>query len=57
MDRAGKLPEKQQKAIAQLILNEMEWDRGFQSSQEKLSILAEEALTDYKSGKTKPMDL
>lgn len=57
MDRAGKLSKKQQKSIAELILNEIEWDRAFQSSTEKLSMLAKEALTDYKSKKTKPMDL
>ena len=57
MNKAGKLPEKQQKRIAEFILNEIEWDSAFQSSPEKLSILAKEALTDYKAGKTKPMDL
>ncbi|HEU5291052.1 MAG TPA: hypothetical protein VFU05_10440 [Cyclobacteriaceae bacterium] len=57
MDRAGKLSDEQQKSIAKLILNEIEWDRAIQSSPEKLSMLAKEALIDYKSGKTKPMDL
>lgn len=56
MSKAGKLPEKQQKLIAELILDEIEWDRAFQSSSENLSMLAKEALTDYKTGKTKKMD-
>jgi hypothetical protein len=56
MNKAGKLPEKQQKLIADLVLNEIEWDYAFQSSPEKLSTLAKEALVDYKTGKTKPMD-
>ena len=56
MSKAGKLPEKQQKLIAELVLDEIEWDRAFQSSSEKLSMLAKEALTDYKTGKTKKMD-
>ncbi len=57
MTKAGKLPENEQKRIAELILDEIEWDSTFQSSPEKLSTLAKEALADYKTGKTKPMDL
>jgi polyhydroxyalkanoate synthesis regulator phasin len=57
MTKAGKLPENEQKRIAELILDEIEWDSAFQSSPEKLSTLAKEALADYKTGKTKPMDL
>ncbi len=56
MSKTREVPEKQQKLIAELILNEIEWDHAFQSSPEKLSMLAQEALTDYKAGKTKPMD-
>lgn len=56
IDKAGKLSEKQQKVLAELILNEIEWDRSFQVSAQKLSTLANEALADYKSGKTKPLD-
>jgi hypothetical protein len=56
VQRAEKLPEEQQKIIAELILDEIEWDIAFQSSSEKLSTLAKEALGQYKTGKTKPMD-
>ena len=56
MNKAGRLPEKQQKLIAELVLNEIEWDQAFQATPEKLSTLAKEALHDYKTGKTKPMD-
>jgi len=56
LDKAGNLPENQQRALAELILKEIEWDLAFQSSNEKLSSLAKEALTDYKAGKTKPFD-
>lgn len=56
MNKAGRLPEKQQKLIAELVLNEIEWDQTFQSAPEKLSTLAKEALNDYRTGKTKPMD-
>lgn len=57
MNEAGKLPDEQQRIIAELVLIEIGWDRAFQSSSEKLSTLAQEALADYKAGKTKPMDL
>lgn len=56
VQRAEKLPDEQQKIVAELILNEIEWDMAFQASSEKLSTLAKEALGEYKTGKTKPMD-
>ncbi len=56
MDKAGSLPENQQKELAQLILNEIAWDKSFESSAGKLSSLAQEALTEYKKGNTKPFD-
>lgn len=57
LDKAGELPEGQQKALAELILNEIEWEHSFQSSPQKLSSLAKESLTEYKEGKTKPFEL
>lgn len=56
LDKAGNLSETQQRALAELILKEIEWDLSLQSSQEKLSSLAKEALTEYKDGKTKSID-
>lgn len=56
LDKAKQLPESQQRALAELILDEIEWDRSFQSSTGKLSALANEALSEYKNGKTKPLD-
>ncbi len=56
VQRAEKLSDEQQKLLAELILDEIEWDIAFQSSSEKLSALAKEALGEYKTGKTKPMD-
>lgn len=56
LDKAKQLPESQQKALAELILNEIEWNRSFLSSPEKLSVLAQEALTEYKDNKTKPLE-
>ena len=56
MTKAEGLSSDRQKLIAELILDEINWDDAFQSSSEKLTALAKEALTDYKAGKTKPMD-
>jgi hypothetical protein len=55
------LPEKEQDAIAAMILeelaNEERWAQSFAASQRQLSILAKEALEEYHSGRTKPLDL
>ncbi|MEK6570349.1 MAG: hypothetical protein AABZ61_03200 [Bacteroidota bacterium] len=55
------LPEKEQDAIAAMILEELadekRWAQSFAASQRQLSILAKEALEDYHSGRTKPLDL
>lgn len=56
LDKAKKLPEDQQKALAAFILNEIEWEQSFASAPEKLSMLAKEALSEYKDKKTKPLD-
>lgn len=55
-DKAKNLRESQQKALAELILNEIEWERSFQASDGKLSMLAKEALSEYKENKTKPLN-
>lgn len=57
IEKAEKLSEDKQRIIADLIINEIGWDDSFKQSQDKLSILAEEALEEYKKGKTKPLDL
>ena len=46
------LPEKEQEEIANLILEELSWNRTFESTQEQLAILAKEAAKEYQSGKT-----
>ncbi len=54
------LPPERQNALAELILAEIEdetrWDVAFGGSQDKLAAMAEEAITEYKSGKTRSMD-
>jgi hypothetical protein len=57
MKKAEKLPEEKQKVIAEIILDEIQWDVSFQDSQQKLMVLAEEALVEYKAKITKPLKL
>jgi hypothetical protein len=57
---ASKLPEKDQDAIAAFVLDELaseeRWAKAFESSQDTLASLANEALAEYKSGKTKTLE-
>jgi hypothetical protein len=54
-----KLPEAEQDAVAAILLDELaseqRWAESFAKSQDKLAKLAEEALADYKAGRTKPL--
>ena len=56
-----KLPDHDQDVIASLILEEMlaerKWDEAFAKSQDQLALLADEALTEYRQGKAKPLKL
>lgn len=49
------LPPKQQEDIAGFLFEEFGWDYSFKNSQKQLSVLASEALEEYKKGKTKPL--
>ena len=54
------LPEAEQDAIAALILSELEseerWNQAFSRSPKALSALAQEALAEFRAGKTVPLD-
>ena len=56
-EEASKLPEEDQDALAEMLLNdlasEQRWTDAFAKSQDKLSLLAKEALIEFKQGKTK----
>jgi len=60
MNQINALPPEEQDAVASLILEEIKsekrWDELFAASQEQLSRLAEQAITEYKAGKTTPLD-
>ncbi len=57
---ASKLPEKDQDAIAEIILAELaseeRWNNLFSKSQDLLAELAEEALAEHRVGKTKSIE-
>jgi hypothetical protein len=54
-----KLPASEQDAIAAIVLEELaseqRWTESFTRSQDELAKLAEEALAEYKAGRTKPL--
>lgn len=56
---AANLPDDDQEALAQWILEELRserrWERSFQASQGILSKLADEATLERRSGQTKPL--
>jgi len=51
-----KLEDDEQRQIAKMLSDEISWDVTLQNSQEKLGNLAEEALNEYKTGKTQQTD-
>ncbi len=52
----NQLSNTEQNAIAALIQDELLWELTFKNSSKKLTGLAEEALEEYKAGKTKKTD-
>ncbi len=56
IDKVGQLKEDDQKAIAKLLEEELQWNKSIQSSQNHLSNLANEALEEYRKGKTQEKD-
>jgi hypothetical protein len=58
--KLAELSETEQESIATLILAEIEdekrWDEQFSQSQDQLVQLADEALADFKQGKTRPLN-
>ncbi|MGH8767376.1 MAG: hypothetical protein ACREVT_04240 [Burkholderiales bacterium] len=59
LSEASKLPPSEQDALAAILLNELaseeRWTASFAKSQDVLERLAEEALTEYGAGLTKPL--
>ncbi len=59
-EAASKLPEAEQDALAAAILEELaserRWDELFERSADTLAKLANEALTEDRAGRTRPLD-
>lgn len=59
-EKASKLPDADQEQLAAIIEFELEdeakWDSAFAGSRPQLQRLAEEALEEYRSGRTEPAD-
>lgn len=59
--KLSELPKKEQEEIASLILAEIEdekkWQASFANSEKQLEMLAQEALREFKEGKTRPLSL
>jgi hypothetical protein len=55
-EEASKLPEEDQDTLAEMLLNDLaseeRWTEAFGKSQNESSLLAKEALTEFKQGKT-----
>jgi len=59
-EAVAKLPPDSQDAIAARMLMELEdesrWDEAFAKSQDKMAQMAEEAISEFKAGKTLPLE-
>jgi hypothetical protein len=57
--QAARLSAEEQDAFAKFVLEELKsearWAQAFASSQDELAGLAQEAVADYKSGRTRPL--
>ena len=60
VEKARKLPDAEQEAIATIILEELEdearWEEAFARSQDVLAKLAAEAMEEDRKGETKELD-
>jgi len=52
IEEIEKLPPERQREIAQLIQDELRWDNILVQTKDELSMLAKEALSEYKAKKT-----
>jgi hypothetical protein len=60
VEKVRALPEREQDAVAALILNELEdearWDKAFAGSHDALARLAAETAEEHEAGRTKELD-
>ena len=60
LEAVAKLPDSEQDAVAEWLLNELEsereWTKSFAESEDALSRLADEALAEHAKGTTEPLE-
>jgi len=56
IQKVEQLNSEEQKSIAKMINDELEWENTLNDTQDKLVSLAEEAIKEYQSEKTKKED-
>ncbi len=56
-EKISGLPASQQNSIAKMLSAELKWQKSFAESQQHLGNMAAEALSEYKEGKTKELNL
>lgn len=60
IEEINKLPEREQEALAAWILEELaserKWTQLYADSEDLLAQMADEALTEHRAGKTRPLD-
>jgi hypothetical protein len=56
IEQIEKLPIGEQRRLALMLLQEIQWDSSFNKTQDELSSLAEDALSEYHKGKTRGLD-
>ena len=60
-EEASKLQATEQDALASVLLQELEderrWDGALETTPEQLARLADEALADFRAGRTEPLDI
>jgi hypothetical protein len=54
--KVEQLDDNEQRIIAKMLDEELQWDKTLLHTQDKLSQLAQEAIMEYQSGKTKQQD-
>jgi hypothetical protein len=52
----SKLPSTEQDKIARLIMEDLLWEQKLQTTSDDLTMLANEALAEYKKGDTQPFE-
>jgi hypothetical protein len=57
---ASKLPQEAQDMLAKMLLDDLaaeeKWDETFARTQDELTLLADEALAEYRGGRTKELE-